>query len=145
MIMHWENVRAGLLQTIDKFLDADLDFKPYPTGWSVRQIMLHIAHEEYGEFNYGILQTLDSFPPEYNLRDYPTIASIRALLEAVHAPVLDYLKTLPEDDLDRIIATPWGARYRLIEMMGHLLEHEIHHRAELSLTLGLLGREGLDA
>jgi uncharacterized damage-inducible protein DinB len=30
-------------------------------------------------------------------------------------------------------------------MIGHLIEHEIHHRGELSLILGLLGREGLNA
>jgi uncharacterized damage-inducible protein DinB len=30
-------------------------------------------------------------------------------------------------------------------MLWHVVEHEIHHRGELSLILGLLGREGLDA
>ncbi|MCE5207568.1 MAG: DinB family protein [Chloroflexi bacterium] len=30
-------------------------------------------------------------------------------------------------------------------MLRHTLEHEIHHRGELSLTLGLLGHKGLDA
>jgi uncharacterized damage-inducible protein DinB len=29
-------------------------------------------------------------------------------------------------------------------IIWHVLEHEIHHRGELSLILGLLGREGLD-
>jgi uncharacterized damage-inducible protein DinB len=33
----------------------------------------------------------------------------------------------------------------MLEMLGHILEHEIHHRGELSLILGLLGREGLNA
>jgi uncharacterized damage-inducible protein DinB len=52
---------------------------------------------------------------------------------------------LHEDDLRRVITTPWGVTYRLIEMLGHLIEHEIHHRAELSLIAGILGRAGLDA
>jgi uncharacterized damage-inducible protein DinB len=30
-------------------------------------------------------------------------------------------------------------------MISHLLEHEIHHRSELSLILGMLGTDGLDA
>jgi uncharacterized damage-inducible protein DinB len=29
-------------------------------------------------------------------------------------------------------------------VIWHVLEHEIHHRGELSLIHGLLGREGLD-
>lgn len=107
--------------------------------------MLHIAQEENGEFNYGIVQTLDDFPPAYNPQDYPTIASIKSLLDAVHTSMVAYLRSLDEADLGRVIHTPWGATYRQIEMIGHLIEHEIHHRAELSLILGLLGRPGLDA
>jgi uncharacterized damage-inducible protein DinB len=30
-------------------------------------------------------------------------------------------------------------------MIDHIMEHEVHHRAELSLILGKLGREGFNA
>ena len=145
MISHWTNIRARLIETIEKFEDADLDFRPYAAAWTVRQLMLHIAQEENGAFNYGITQTLKAFPADYNGQDYPTRASILTLLNAVHDPIMSYLKTLSDADLARTIVTPWGATYRLIEMIGHLIEHEIHHRAELSLILGMLGREGLNA
>jgi uncharacterized damage-inducible protein DinB len=39
----------------------------------------------------------------------------------------------------------WGEVARPIDTLWHLLEHELHHRGELSLMLGLLGRAGLDA
>ncbi len=142
---HWQNVRAGLNETIAKFTDADLDFKPYPAAWTVRQLLLHIAQEEKGEFNFGIAQTLNDFPPEYAPEAYPTLESIKALLESVHAGPTVYLTTLTDSDLRREIVTPWGPHYTLIEMLSHLIEHEIHHRAELSLILGMLGREGLNA
>jgi uncharacterized damage-inducible protein DinB len=58
---------------------------------------------------------------------------------------MDYLATRREDQLDQVIQTPWGATYRLAEMIDHLIDHEIHHRAELSLILGILGRKGFDA
>ena len=145
VIMRWKTVRSGLLATIDKFRDEELDFRPFAASWSSRQIMLHIAQEEHGEFAYGIVQTLSDFPPEYNAPDYATIELIKSLLESVHAQTLDYLTTLADADLSRVISTPWGATYRQIEMIDHIIEHEIHHRAELSLILGLLGREGLDA
>jgi uncharacterized damage-inducible protein DinB len=145
LFSHWEGVRAGLIETIDKFHDEELDFRPFAGSRSVRELMLHIAHEERGEFGLGIVQTLDEFPPEYDTQDYPSIESIKSRLEVVHAHTLKYLKTLNEDDLSRVITTPWGPRYRLIEMIGHLIEHEIHHRGELSLLLGMLGREGFNA
>ena len=145
LLEHWRTVRAGLLETIGKFRDEELNFKPFATAWTVRQLMLHIAQEERGEFAYGITQALSEFPPEYILADYPVIQTIQARLEAVHTETLNYLTALRDDDLQRIIETPWGAHFLLIEMIDHMIDHEIHHRAELSLILGMLGREGLDA
>jgi uncharacterized damage-inducible protein DinB len=145
MVAHWERVRTGLIETIDKFRDDELDFKPFAAAWSVRQLMLHIAQEERGEFQFGVTQTLTAFPPEYDPQEYPTTLAIKTLLESVHTPTVAYLKNLDHADLGRFIDTPWGARYRLIDMLGHLIEHEIHHRAELSLILGMLGRVGFDA
>lgn len=142
---HWAGVRAGLLETIGKFHEDELNFQPFATSWSVRQTVLHIAQEEHGEFGYGILQVLEDFPGEYDPRDYANKASLVTLLESVHAQTLMYIERLAEDDLGQVIQAPWGKSYRLVEMLGHLVEHEIHHRAELSLMLGMLGRAGLDA
>jgi uncharacterized damage-inducible protein DinB len=50
-----------------------------------------------------------------------------------------------DEDLEIEIEAQWGETYPLIDMIWHVMEHEIHHRGELSLILGLLGREGLDA
>jgi len=145
LIAHWEAVRQGLVETIDKFEDVDLDYSPFSEGRSVREMILHIANEEQGEFRLGILQDIPDFPPAYPVEDYPTLAPIKALLEAVHAETMAFLGALGEDDLERLVVTPWGPSYRLIEMLGHIVEHEIHHRGELSLVLGMLGRPGLDA
>lgn len=145
LLSRWKAVRAGLIETIDKFHEDELDFKPFSTARPVRHIMLHIAHEEHGEFAHGIAQTLDAFPAEYNLQEYPTKESIKTRLESVHTATLDYLRALEDADLNRVIHTPWGATYRLLEMIDHIIEHEVHHRGELSLILGMLGREGFDA
>ena len=53
-------------------------------------------------------------------------------------------KTSSESDLDKVYHTPEGEPYTLSWIIWHVLEHEIHHRGELSLVLGLLGRDGLD-
>jgi uncharacterized damage-inducible protein DinB len=145
LVDRWANVRARLLETVDKFADTELDFRPFPTSWSVHSLMLHIAHEENGEFNHGLTQTLAEFPPEYDPALYPDRAALKALLAEVHAHSQAYLATLTEADLERAIHAPWGADYRLVEMVDHLIEHEIHHRAELSLILGMLGKQGLNA
>ena len=145
LISHWRTVCTGLLETVAQFTDSDLDFRPFETAWTVRQLMLHVAHEERGEFAYGIAQELSEFPPAYPPEEYPTVESIRSLLQAVHVPISTYLSTLGEADLRRVIVTPWNPSYPLIERIRHLIEHEIHHRGELSLILGMLGKKGLGA
>lgn len=145
LLTHWQTVRTGLLETIDKFQDADLEYRPFPAGWTVRQLLLHIAHEEYGEFSYGISQQLIDFPPEFSLEDGHSLAAVKQKLAEVHQPVLDYVRALSDGDLIQTITTPWGPAYPLLDMLEHIIDHEIHHRAELSFILGLLGREGLNA
>ena len=144
-LSHWGAVRAGLLATIDKFQDADLSFKAFEGAYSVAELILHIAHEEHLEFAYGILEELPDFPPAYSPEDYPTLEAIKSLLETVHAHTLQELASLDDVGLNRSKVAPWGPTYSLLEMYTHILEHEIHHRGELSFILGILGRKGLDA
>lgn len=144
MFDQWRQVRSGLLVTMDKFSDHELSFIPFDSSRSVGQIMLHIAGAEEGWFRYVIGREYDEWPPEYSLADYPAVGSIKALLTEVHARTEAYLDLQDLADLDSMIDAPWGKSIPHGWIIWHVLEHEIHHRGELSLTLGLLGREGLD-
>jgi uncharacterized damage-inducible protein DinB len=145
IISTWSRIRDGLIETIDKFTEDELTYIPFDGGYSVGQILLHIAQEERGEIQYGITGGLDGFPSDYSQGKYPTKASILSLLSDVHEHTIGYLRTLEDDDLYREIEAGWGGKHLLINMLWHVMEHEIHHRGELSFILGLLGREGLDA
>ena len=101
LLDRWANVRTRLLETVDKFADNELDFRPFPTTWSVRSLMLHIGHEENGEFNHGLTQTLAEFPPEYVPARYTDRAALKALLAQVHQPSRAYLAALSDADLQR--------------------------------------------
>lgn len=145
LIQFWEKVRSGLISTLEKFTEEELDFIPFEGGYSVRQTLLHIAQEERGEIQYGITAELSEFPPAYREDAYPNAASIAALLEAVHNDTLTFLESLDDEELFQQVEAGWGGTYPLIDLIWHVIEHEIHHRGELSLSLGLIGREGLDA
>jgi uncharacterized damage-inducible protein DinB len=145
VLRHWSRIRSGLLETIDLFHEDELGFLVYPNGRTVRQIALHIAQEELGEFAYGVTQELAQFPADYDEADYPDRQSIKNLLDSIHGETIGYLKKKTDAQLNENVRTPWGAEYLLIEMINHLKEHEVHHRGELSLALGILGRDGYDA
>jgi uncharacterized damage-inducible protein DinB len=138
-------VRSGLNQLLEELDESDLDFRPHPQAWTVRELLLHIAHEEHGEVQHGITRTLAQWPDEFDAAGHQSISSITSRLEATRAETERFLAGLNDSDLAAEIETPWGARDSLLALLGHVLEHEVHHRAELSLVAGMLGRKGLDA
>jgi uncharacterized damage-inducible protein DinB len=111
----------------------------------VAQLLLHIAHEEEIEVRYGITRELSEVPSAFSFEEYNSLEKIERVLNESHARTNAYLQTLTDADLERVIEMPWGARDTLANFLWHVLEHEIHHRGELSLMLGLLGKQGLDA
>lgn len=143
MFNHWDQVRSDLLATIDMFNQDELIFAPFEGSWQVGQIVLHIADCE-DNWLHGIVQRKIEPYVFYELKDHPTVAAIKAVLERAHDRTQDLLANLDERDLDKDYTTTQGETYKLGWIIWHVLEHEIHHRGELSLALGLLRREGLD-
>ncbi len=141
---HWEIVRQGLVEVVEKFTEEDLDKRPFPESWSVREIIYHIANTEAGWIHYAAQGELTAWPDPYTAAAYPHIADILALLKTIHTQTEVWLATLGLQDLSRVVSFGDGQIFTLQWIIWHVIEHEIHHRGELSLFLGQLGREGLD-
>lgn len=105
--------------------------------------MLHIAECE-DHWLQGEVRHEFKLPISYELADYPTKRAILEVLSVAHSRTLRFLDSLEEKDLDRVYRTSHEETFPLRWIIWHVLEHEIHHRGELSLILGMLGREGLD-
>ena len=143
LFAHWGQVRADLLATMDKFSQEELSFTPFRKSWPVGQIFLHIADCE-DNWLHGVVR--GEYKPWifYNFSDYPSKPAILEVLDRAHAKTVAFLSELNEKDLSQRYKTPDWQTYPLYWIIWHVLEHEIHHRGELSLILGMLGREGLD-
>jgi uncharacterized damage-inducible protein DinB len=141
----WEKVRQGTLVTLGLFFEDELVFTPAPGGRSICEIALHIAHEEAIEMLYGMAKVLPELPDPYPPGDFPTTESIRGALEQVHARTLAYLRGLDGAALHTETTLAWGEASTPLMVVQHMIEHEAHHRGELSLALGILGRTGFDA
>jgi uncharacterized damage-inducible protein DinB len=143
VINHWRNVRAGLYAALDKLNDAQLAFVPREGLWSLGTVVCHLAGAEDGWFRYALRRELPDWP-DYPAASYPTIAALKALLSETHGRTEGYLAAASEEELDRNIVLPWGGQICLREAAWHVLEHEIHHRGEVFLMLGLQGMEAPD-
>ena len=141
---HWDQLRADLIATLEKFSDEELSHIPFEGAWSIGQIVRHILNAEEGWLWYVATRKLTEWPAGLTHEKYGTVASLKAKLSSGHTQTMAYLETLEIEDFDRVIKAPWGKDLTLGWILWHVIEHEIHHRGELSLILGLLRREGLD-
>lgn len=143
LFSHWNQAHTDTLDVIDKFNDDELSHIAYDGAMPVGRIALHIASAEEGWFRLVITKERQDWPSDYTLEYYPTKEAIKALLSEVHDRTMAYLDSLSTDDWDTEVESPWGT-FSIKFVIWHVIEHEIHHRGELSLILGTLGREGLD-
>ena len=144
LFSHWQYIRKGLISVIEDFEESELTYQPYPDSWPVGQIMVHIANAEEGWFRYAVTKELQEWPMQLQFENYPTREKILTVLDEVHGKTERYLETLSEEDLSATILAPWEETFPLGWIFWHVIEHEVHHRGELSLILGILGKEGLD-
>jgi uncharacterized damage-inducible protein DinB len=144
MLYYWNAVRQGLNEALDLFSDDELHFRPAEGLWSLGKVALHIANTEEGWFEYVARRLVLEWPPESTLNEYPSIPDVKRELEKVHTRIEAFLEPLSDTDLDQIIQAPWGSQFPLHFVLWHVIEHEIHHRGEIYLMLGLLGREAPD-
>ncbi len=139
---HWAEVRRDFLRAVDCLSDDELGFVPREGLWSAGEVICHVAGAEDGWMQWARGEASDGV--EYRASDYPTVGAIKGLLARVHEPTLATLRDLDTADFSREIVTPWGERCAVGWVIWHVLEHEIHHRGEIYLMIGLLGREAPD-
>lgn len=141
---HWIQVRYDLLETMEKFSEQELAYTPFKGSWPVGQILLHIADCE-DNWLHGVVRGEIKPWVFYNFSDFPTKAAIGEKLNRARFRTIAFLDDLDELDLNTRYPIPGSeSNASLYWILWHVLEHEIHHRGELSLILGMLGREGLD-
>lgn len=151
---YWEaQYRHYLVEALNRFPEAQLDFKPRPELLTARQTFVHIAEAELA----WIDAVIDGNPeqewvspaadPADGWRlviDPPDHAAIRALLERCHEPTKRLLDRSP-DELSRVIHRRFTdgieRTYTVHWILDHVQEHEIHHRGQLNLYLRLIGIE----
>ena len=142
VFQRWQEVRGGLVSALDLLQDSQLGFSPRPGLWSLRETVVHIAGTEEGWLRWYTANRWHAGFAEANL--FPSKESLKDLLAEVHARTLSQFSADPTGLLAQECQLPWGVQVRMEWAVWHVLEHEIHHRGEIYLMLGLLGMEAPD-
>ena len=140
LLEHTERYRAVTLQFLDLLSDEELQWRPSPGSFSCGQQLLHIAQTEdfygpglfYDEWDMGRVRLPKTSPSGQELR---------ALFARVRSATQERLATIGDADLDRIVTVPHAPPgLSLRWWLWFLVEHEIHHKAQLGLYVRQLGK-----
>ena len=135
----WRRLNDTLIQLVDIVPDDRMGWSPKPDLWGFERILLHLcdAREEWmvraiddGEPNIGVLQNV--------LGKAGITDAFRRTWDRIERTFSDQAK------LDATYRDRWWAEAppRTGHWVAfHLLEHDIHHRADLLMYLALAGIE----
>ena len=144
MFGHWQVVRRDLIRALDMLNDDQLSYVPREGLWSLGTVARHIANAEEGWFRHVVTREHAEWPAGYSAEAYPAVGAVKDLLTRVHSRKEAFLTSVDAAELDNAVDLPWDEDLTLREIIWHVLEHEIHHRGEIYLMLGLLGLEAPD-
>jgi uncharacterized damage-inducible protein DinB len=130
---YWRAANDNLIQIVDAIPDDKLNWSPKPELWNFRGILLHIAGVRDGWLGTDVKDGLD-VPSVY------TTVRSKSEIQQAYRRTWDRLAAFLGDER-KLAVTYTDEHYRTATghwIAFHLLEHDIHHRADLLHYLALL-------
>ena len=135
------NFPNDLYETIKNFWDDQLDTPYRPDGWTVRQLVHHIADSHinsYCRFKLALTEDTPTIRPYHEdlwakLDDskMPIGVSVK-IIESIHSRWSVVLSSMTDDDFQRKLVHPDSGEWTLEKMLGLYDWHSRHHLAHIT-------------
>lgn len=137
-LSYFENIRARTDRVVACIPPDQLEWRPRPGAFSFGDLIRHLGAIERYTFAENAQRKPSRYPghgPELADGWEPVLAFFRQM----HAESLAIFRQLTPADLQRQCTTPGGAALPVWKWLRAMVEHEVHHRGQLYLMLGILG------
>lgn len=135
----WANLNEMLIDLLDFVPEERMDWSPKPELWTIRHLFQHLNEAREQWMNRAI----NDGAPDIDV--YKNVYSKDQLRDAFEKTWLRIEQVFSDPArLDAIYKDRWWSEAPLRDghwVAFHLLEHDLHHRAEILLYLALLGIE----
>lgn len=114
-----------------------MDWSCAPGKFTLGDLLRHLAVTE----RYMWAETVQCKPSRYTSHGKElaeSLDAVIALMEKLHAESMDIFSRLSDADLRRKCSTPAGAEIQTAKWLRAMVEHEIHHRGQIFMYLGML-------
>jgi uncharacterized damage-inducible protein DinB len=134
---YFEKIRERTVRVV-RSIPADKFDWTYKDGkFTFADIIRHLATIERYMYAENV-QLKPSRYPGHGRELADGYEEVLAFMNRMHAEALEIFRRLSDDDLKRKCMTPGGAEIATWKWLRAMIEHEIHHRGQLYLYLGLL-------
>jgi len=135
---YYEKVRLRTLKVIACIPAEKYDWCYAQGKFSFADIIRHLATIE----RYMYAENAQLKPSTYpghgkDLADGPE--SVLAFFHRMHHESMEIFSRLSAEDLQRKCVTPGGASITVWKWLRAMVEHEVHHRSQIYVYLGMLG------
>lgn len=134
---YFEKIRERTLRVVRSIPPDKLDWTYREGKFTFADIIRHLAAIE----RYMYAENVQLKPSRYPGHGPELADGFNAVLEfmdRMHREAMEVFSRLSEDDLRRKCLTPGGAEIATWKWLRAMIEHEVHHRGQLYLYLGLL-------
>jgi uncharacterized damage-inducible protein DinB len=140
LLDYWEKVKGRTRRVADCIPPDQLEWTWQPGKFTLGDLVRHLgAIERYMYAENARLRP--SRYPGHGRELADGIDAVRAFFERMHAESMEILQGLSDADLAARCETPGGASISVGKWLRLMIEHEIHHRGQLYVGLGILGVE----
>jgi uncharacterized damage-inducible protein DinB len=135
---YYEKIRSRTNSVIAAVPPDQLEWTYQPGKFTIGDIIRHIACIE----RYMYAETVAGRKSSYRgctvslANGYNDVLH---LFDSLHQESLSIFKSLSDEDLNRKCITPAGSSITVWKWLRALVEHEVHHRGQLYIYLGMLG------
>lgn len=135
---YFKNVRERTMRVARCIPPDRMDWTCAPGKFTLGDLLRHIAVAE----RWMWAETLSGRPSRYTSHGKELAdgyEDVIAFMERLHAESMEIFAKLTVEDLQNKCQTPDGAAITKWKWLRLMVEHEIHHRGQIYLYLGILG------
>ena len=135
---YWEKVRQRTLKVIACIPPEKFDWRYAEGKFSFADIIRHLATIERYMYAENV-QLKPSLYPGHGPELANGLENVLAFFNHMHQESVAIFSRLSPEDLRKKCITPGGAPIAIWKWLRAMVEHEVHHRAQIYTYLGMLG------
>lgn len=137
-LRYWSRIRGRTTRVIRAIPPEKVDWTYAAGKWTLADLVRHLAALERYMFAENFLGRPSRYPGHgRELADgYDAVV---AYYERMKDETVAIVRGLPDGRLEEKCVTPGGAELQVWKWMRAMVEHEIHHRGQIYVYLGMLG------